>query len=111
MKNDIPGYPNPALTAIAKGPQMQALVESRGQRAKAIYQQIVSKRTGRLARSARVDTFIGGRKRDRWVSRLTIGGDTVPYGASHEFGVDDGDEHIRAGFHDLNVVLNQLGSP
>lgn len=105
MKNNIPGYPNPALTAIAVSSEMRSLIDGRGQVAKAIYQQIVAKRTGRLARSARVDTFIGGRKNDRWVSRLTVGGEEAGYAASHEFGTER-----RSGFHDLNVVLNQLGS-
>lgn len=102
MKNDIPA-PNPAVTALLRSEQMRSLVAQRAESAKAIYQQIVAKRTGRLARSARVETFIGSRKNDRWIGRLIV---DAPYTASHEYGT----EHHATGAHDLNVVLNQLGS-
>lgn len=106
MKNKVP-KPNPAITAALRSPEMRSLVAGRAEAAKAIYQEIVSKRTGRLARSARIETFIGGAKNDRWIGRLIV---EAPYSASHEFGTGDGGEHVRAGFHDLNVVLNRLGS-
>jgi hypothetical protein len=80
---------------------MRTLVAGRAEVAKAIYQGIVAKRTGRLARSARVETFVGGKKNDRWIGRLIV---DAPYTASHEYGTEDG-----AGAHDLNIVLNQLG--
>jgi hypothetical protein len=104
VKHDIPANPNPALTEIAKGPQMRSLMFERGEIAQAIYREIVAKRSGRLARSARVSTFIGGRKKDRWVSRLTVGGEEAGYGASHEF-----DTEQTHGAHDLITVLNRLG--
>lgn len=104
MKHDIPANPNPALTAIALGPQMRSLMFERGEIAQAIYRDIVAKRSGRLARSARVSTFIGGRKRDRWASRLTVGGEDATYGASHEFDT----EHTK-GVHDLITVLSRMG--
>lgn len=111
MRHNIPAPPvrdNPAVTALLKSSEMRALMFERGEIAQAIYQEIVAKRTGRLARSARVETFLGGDRRpnDRWCARLIV---TATYAASHEYGTDDGDEDIRAGAHDLNVVLNQLG--
>lgn len=106
MKHNIPANPNPALTAIGKGPEMRALISGRGQVAKSLYQAVVAKRTGRLARSARVATFIGGRKSDRWVSRLTVGGEDAGYGTAHEFG----NERVQKAAHDLRVVLSRLGS-
>ncbi|MBF6328734.1 hypothetical protein [Nocardia transvalensis] len=106
MRHDIPAYDNPAVTALLVSPRMRSLMAERGELAQALYREIVAKRTGRLARSARVETFIGGRRNDRWYSRLIVG---ERYAASHEFGTDDGDEGIRAGAHDLNVVLNSMG--
>lgn len=103
MRNDIPAPNNPATTALLKSNEMRTLMHQRGAAAQAIYRDIVARRTGRLAASASVDTFIEG---DRWCTRLTVG---APYAASHEYGIDDGDVGIRAGAHDLNIVLNQLG--
>ncbi|WP_280393044.1 hypothetical protein [Nocardia wallacei] len=105
MKNNIP-VPNPAITKILVSPEMRSLMFERAEIAQALYREIVAKRTGRLARSARVETFIGGKKNDRWQSRLIV---EESYAASHEFGTDDGNEGIVAGAHDLNVVLNTLG--
>ncbi|WP_280317297.1 hypothetical protein [Nocardia wallacei] len=109
MQHDIPAYDNPAVKALLVSPQMRALMYERGELAKAVYQGEVAKRTGRLARSARVATYIGGRRNDRWYARLTVGGVEAPHGPAHEFGYDDGDTDIRAGTHDLNAVLNALG--
>ncbi|WP_305780010.1 hypothetical protein [Nocardia nova] len=106
MKNNIPAPHNPAITALLKSPQMRSLVAERAEAARAIYQQIVAKRTGRLASSARVDTFIGGRHNDRWIGRLTV---EAPYAASHEYGTKGGVQ-THSGAHDLNAVLNQLGT-
>lgn len=110
MEHDIPAYPNPAVVGLLRGSEMRALMFERAEMAKAIYQDIVSKRTGRLARSAHSETFIGGAANDRWCGRLTVGDASAYYGVSHEFGTDDGDNGIHAGFHDLNVVLNSLGA-
>lgn len=104
MQNNIPS-PNPFIREWLKGPECKAIVGRQGNRALEIYRDIVAKRTGELAGSATVDTHIGGKRNDRWVSTLTV---RAPYAASHEFGTDDGDEHIAAGAHDLNVVLNAL---
>lgn len=99
--------PNPFIADWLIGPECRSLVFEVGEVSKALYQEHVHKRTRRLAASARVETFIGGRKSDRWASRLIIG-EGINYGPSHEFGTDDGDEHIEAGFHDLNWVLDAM---
>ncbi|MFR9767055.1 hypothetical protein [Nocardia sp. SC052] len=101
---------NPAIAGLLLSAQMRSLMFERAEIAQAIYREIVAKRTRRLARSARVETFLGGRNKDRWCSRLIVGGSEAPHGLPHEFGSDDGDEDIRAGVFDLNRVLNMLGS-
>lgn len=111
MRNNIRSWPadsNPAVRALLLSSEMRALMFERGEMAQAIYRDIVAKRTGRLARSARVETFKGGTRRgqDRWCARVIV---EASYAASHEYGVDDGDTHILAAAHDLNIVLNQLG--
>ncbi|WP_029932514.1 hypothetical protein [Nocardia otitidiscaviarum] len=109
MRHDIPDYDNPAVKGLLLSSQMRALMFERGEIAQALYREVVAKRTGRLARSARVETFKGGlvRPGDRWCARLIV---EAPYAASHEYGVDDGDMRIVAGVYDLNQVLNMLGS-
>ena len=86
MKNNIPWDPNPAIAGLLASPEMRALMFSKAETAKAIYQAAVAKRTGRLARSARTSTYFGGPKGDRWTGRLTVPED---YAASHEFGTDN----------------------
>ncbi|NEW33840.1 hypothetical protein GV791_14880 [Nocardia cyriacigeorgica] len=105
MQHNIPTNSNPAIAALLKSPEMRSLMLERAEIAQALYREIVAKRTGRLARSARVETFIGGRRNDRWCARLIV---DASYAASHEYGTDDG-SGVRAGAHDLNQVLNQLG--
>lgn len=108
--------PNHAgIGELLKGSQMRSLVRERAEIAEALYRGRVARRTGDLARDTRVSTFLGGplnnmAKGDRWVGRLTVGlqQQRVVYGASHEFGTDDGDEQIVAGAHDLPAVLAEL---
>ncbi|MEA1795116.1 hypothetical protein [Rhodococcus qingshengii] len=106
--------PNHAgIGELLKGNQMRSLVRERTEIAEALYRGRVARRTGMLARDTRVSTFLGGplnnmAKGDRWVGRLTVGNQRVEYGASHEFGTDDGDEQIVAGAHDLPAVLAEL---
>lgn len=106
--------PNHAgIGELLKGNQMRSLVRERTEIAEALYRGRVARRTGMLARDTRVSTFLGGplnnmAKGDRWVGRLTVGSQRVEYGASHEFGTDDGDEQIVAGAHDLPAVLAEL---
>lgn len=111
MRHDIPAPPgrsNPAVKALLVSPEVRSVMFEAAEIAQALYRDIVAKRTGRLARSARVETFIGGEANDRWCSRLVVG-ESLDYGAAHEFGTDDGDMDIRAGAYDLNQVLNMMG--
>lgn len=109
---DIP-EPNPAITALLVSARMRAIMEERANTAQMLYQAQVAKRTGRLARSARAHTEIGGKRNDRWIGELIIGGG-IDYGAAHEFGADvvdfAGETHQDANpaHHDLNQVLQML---
>jgi hypothetical protein len=103
MRNNIPS-PNTAVAAILRSDTMRTLMAGKANQARAIYQSIVAKRTGRLAASAQASVTFGGRRNDRWVGRLTVGEGGAPYGVSHEFGTRHGNAA-----HDLNKVLNSLG--
>lgn len=85
------------LRDLTMGPQMRSLMREYGDEIEAIYRGIVAKRTGRLARETRVETFIGGRKNDRWVARVIAYAD---YAASHEFGTSE-----QRGYHELRKAL------
>ena len=104
--------PNPALAQILLSPTMRSLMQERAEMAQALYRGEVAHRTGRLAASARVETAIGGKKNDRWVSHLLI---DTPYADSHEFGRGDKPgstgqaASIEAAANDLNRVLTMLG--
>lgn len=87
------------------GPQMRSLMQEKAEIAQALYREIVTKRSGRLAASARVETFVGGRRNDRWCGRLIVDAAQAPYAASHEYGTEHG-----AAARDLNLVLTMLGS-
>lgn len=107
MEHNIPAYANYGVLGLMKSPEMRSLMRERGEIAEALYREIVAKRTGRLARSTRIETHIGGKANDRWEVTLTV---TAPYAASHEFGYDDGDQGVGAAYRDLNQVLNMMGS-
>jgi hypothetical protein len=105
--------PNPAIADIALSTQMRRLMQERAEMAQAIYLDQVAKRTGRLAKAARVETFIGGANKDRWCGRLII--DDIGYVLPHEFGVGEhpgstGEGAVQEAANDLNQVLNQLGA-
>jgi hypothetical protein len=85
-----------------KGPEARDLVRAKANRAEELYQAIVTRRTGQLAESTRVELSVGGARNDRWVADLVVG---APYAASHEFGT----QH-QSDADDLNVVLSMLGS-
>ncbi|MBY0440984.1 MAG: hypothetical protein K2Q25_02415 [Mycobacteriaceae bacterium] len=106
MDVNIP-EPNRALTELLVSARMRAIVEERANTAAMLYQAQVAKRTGRLAASAHASTEIGGVRQDRWIGVLTVGS-ALPYGASHEFGTRAHGQTDAA--HDLNRVLEQLGS-
>lgn len=117
-------YPNRAIGAVLVSPEVRRIVEERVHTALALYQAQVAKRSGALARSARVHTAIEPvlKGQPRWVGTLTVGGQGVDYGATHEFGrgehphsidanVNDADAGIiQHAAHDLNVVLENLAA-
>lgn len=107
MDHNIPSHPNPAITGLLLSPEMRGLMREKGEIAEALFREIVAIRTGRLARSSRVETHIGGRSNDRWAVTLTVGAG-APYALPHEFGYDD-DSRAVAGARDLNQVLNMMG--
>lgn len=95
--------PNPALSAILKSDEVRSLVREKAEIAQAIYRGLVAKRSGRLARSARVQTFEDD---GRWKGRLIV---DAPYAASHEYGTGrTGGRPIQRAAHDLNRVLNAM---
>lgn len=108
MEHDIPAYTNFGVLGLMKSPEMRALMREKAELVEALYREIVAKRTRRLARSTRIETHVGGIKGDRWEATVLVG-DGAPYAASHEFGYDDGDTRIVAGFRDLNQALTMLG--
>lgn len=104
MENvNVPDDPNPFITEWLLSPECRALMFDRGLLAEAIYREVVAKRTGRLAASTHVTTEV---EDDRWIAMMTA---TAPYAASHEFGTDDGDQHIEPGHHEMNHTLDLLG--
>ena len=120
MRNNIPyrdasgSGSNPAIAGLLLSSQMRALMFERGEIAQAIWYDEVAKRTARLARSGRVETFRGGRLKDRWKVRLTVGGSEAPHGLGHTYGHKRRNKAgeitaVIAGAHELNRVLNGLG--
>lgn len=122
MEVKVYRYPNRALGAVLVSSELRRIIEERTHTALMLYQAQVAKRSGALARSARVHTAIEPvvKGQPRWVGTLTVGGDGVDYAAAHEFGRGDrpgsvdGDPNdpdagiIQHGAHDLNVVLESL---
>lgn len=119
MDVNIP-EPNEALTALLVSARMRAILDQPTNAALMLYQAEVVKRTGRLAASAHASTEIGGVRQDRWIGVLTVGGagplGTADYAAAHQFGHWQHDRNHPGewtwvdGHHDLNRVLEQLGS-
>lgn len=99
--------PNPFITQWLASARCRAILFESAEMYKALYQEIVAKRTGLLAASARVHTSFEG---DRWTASLVVGAGargTAYYAASHEFGTVGG----RApgdGAHDLNKILDMM---
>lgn len=121
MELNIP-EPNEALTAFLVGARCDEILHEIGAKAVPLYQATVAKRTGALAASARFHTEIGGARNDRHVGVMTVG-DGLAYGAAHQFGhwedesnrfgsdLAEGESSVFVeGAHDLNRVLEELGS-
>lgn len=100
--------PNPFITDWLTGPRCRSILYESAEIYKALYQEEVAKRTGRLARSARVWTEMDG---DRWTATLSAGDPVrnVVYGASHEFGTVNG-LHPSDGAHDMNKILDIMAN-
>ena len=118
MEVNIP-TPNPAVAEVLVGPEVRRIMEERADMAALMLQARIAKRTGTLARSIRSHVEMGGKKNDRWIGGMGAGDDRgragAYYGASHEFGTGDkpgsrsGSEVVE-GAHDLNFILEELGS-
>lgn len=114
--------PNPFITQWLISPQCRAMVFESAELYQALYRGIVAKRTGELAKSARVSTNIEG---GRWVGVMEVGNPTAYYAASHEFGTTGADldtprrdansargvfNQVHRGVRDLNKILNLMGA-
>lgn len=113
MEVHIP-EPNPALTELLLSNRMREIVHERAVTAQLLYQARVAKRSTALARTAHAFTEIGGVRHDRWIGTMLLG-EGLEYGASHEFGhLTRGGKRAKRRFvpgaHDLNAVLEELGS-
>lgn len=86
------------------GPECKRLVEAKANEAMMLFQGIVAKRTGALARSVAVSMEVGGQGSDRWTGVMSVGRG-IDYGLAHEFGYEHGHAH-----DDLNQVLTMLGT-
>lgn len=116
MEIDFP-TPNRALAEVLLSQRIREICYERADMAMMLYQAEVSKRSGALARAAHPHTEIGGRRHDRWIGVLSVAASTVDYEAAHEFGYthelgegEHGPGEFIPGHHDLNRVLEQLGS-
>lgn len=69
--------PNKALAAILVSPNMELLMGILSQEVVLRYRARVAKRTGQLMQSAEAKPVIGGHKMDRWVGKVTIGGEAA----------------------------------
>ncbi|WP_405490477.1 hypothetical protein [Nocardia sp. NBC_00511] len=119
---NIPSRPNPFITQWLVSPECRAMVFESAELYQALYREIVAKRTGELAKSAHVSTDLEG---DRWVGVMTVGSSTAYYAGWHEFGLTGADHEaprrdantarevfseVHKGAHDLNKILNMMGS-
>lgn len=115
----------PGIGQVLLSQQYRRLMERGGNTAALLYQALVAKRTGELARDVQVRTHIGGLNNDRWVATVVVG-ENVIEDLPHEFGWtpynkrdDKGryasrdNDDVRgepvAGAHDLDQVLKMLG--
>lgn len=103
---DVPS-PNPFITEWLVSARCRAILFESGELYEALYREVVAKRTGTLARSTHVSTDI---ENGRWTATLAVGSAEAYYAASHEYGTDDGDEHITAAAHDLNAILDAMAT-
>lgn len=100
--------PNPFITSWLISPDARAMVVESCELYEALYREVSAKRTGRLAASTHVSTGVEG---GRWAGHLTV---NAPYAASVEFGAGDHPgsthRHHQAAAHDLNTILDMMGT-
>lgn len=94
------------LGRVLLSPEYKRVMERGGNTAALLYQALVAKRTGQLARDVQVRTRIGGRRNDRWETHVVVG-EHVPQDLPHEFGYERDGEEV-AGAKDLDQVLRML---
>lgn len=106
-----------AVGEFMKSQRCREICYERADMAMMLYQAEVAKRTGNLSRTAHARTEIGGKRHDRWIGVMSVSARSVEYEAAHEFGYTKkvghgalGPRELIPGYHDLNVVLEQLGS-
>lgn len=123
---DVP-QPNKAAQAILMSPNMELLMGIISQEVVLRYRAKVAKDTGQLMRSAEAQTVVGGHRHDRWVGKVTIGGEKAVaywysprnpnpgnlfyYGVLHEHG-DGGNPPSGWDFpahKDLRHVVDTMG--
>lgn len=122
---DVP-KPNKGLAQIMLSPNMELLMDIIGTDVVARYRARVAKKTGQLMLSAASKPKIGGKKNDRWIGHVTVGGeaavakwhsprnpnpnDLFYYGVLHEHG-DGGNPPSGWDFpaaKDLRIVVATL---
>ena len=87
-----------------QGPECKQLVRSKTNEALMVWQALVAKRTGALARTGKARVAMSS---GRWAGTVEVG-EGVSYGASHEFGHDQRGVR-RDGFDELRETLKYLG--
>ncbi|QFG10244.1 head-tail connector protein [Mycobacterium phage DyoEdafos] len=118
--------PNKGLAELLLSDNMELLMGIIGQEVVLRYRAKVAKRSGKLMQTADSKPIIGGKKHDRWVAHVTVGGegavsfwdsprnpnpgDLFYYGVLHEFG-DGGNPPSGWDFpaaKDLAAVMGEL---
>lgn len=118
LLTDIRIYPDPnkALAAALMDPRLARYMIKVASQIKELYQARVAVRSGRLKASAHVKLEKGGKRNDRWVSSVVIGGQAVRnpgdgfrYTLVHEFGSPAKRTQFPPA-HDLKSVTRQAAT-
>lgn len=88
------------LREMTMGPEFRSFMVDQAELVRAVYRENVAHRSGQLAREVRVESFIGGRRMDRWCARVVA---YAPYAAAHEFGTSG-----QRGYHELAHALEAV---
>ena len=108
-------YPNKALAAVLLDQRLATHLLKTANKVKALYQSRVAVKSGRLHDSAHVTLERGGKRNDRWVAGVVIGGQAVRnpkdgfrYTLVHEFGAPPTEKMHFPPAHDLKKVLREV---